>query len=773
MSTENKAKNFSHIHIITKKLFSAISPAIILCPANFIFSFLLSRATFLGETAPFGLAASAALGVSRFSLFGLLGAILGYISLFNKINSLKYIACIILIFTANFVFSDTYLSKKRFFAPLSVVVPIFCIDFVFLADGGFRFFDSVVSLFEVVLSGFGAYFLSLFTQKRKLSSGELSVAALVLCVGIVSAFSGISAFSTLSVGRMLALFLTLFCFFFGGMRVGAPCGVVLGTAVSLTLLNPEYCMILALCGIIFSIFSPLGAHLSLFFSFLSGVCICACLNLPLALAFSLEFVVASTFFLLFGKTLFKHTGTFFRSHTKRSDVHLRILTSERLENAAKAFSSLRNALSELDEQNEPPSLSDVKTFFEKTTCSVCKKCELLNTCWNRDTFSTRDAFMKAEHAITKNGVLCASDFPLYFSSRCINIESFINSVNREIFAMRYRAQSYSHLCESRELLSKQYSDTAAIFSDLSSEISSNTHFDEDAEREILSILSNRGILCDAAVYRDFENHLNIHLCGNDLSYIRDHGKTFLPLFSAACKTKLSDIVYTKSKKLDDIIIRELPRLHANFAAAATSRKTNEKSGDSGSFFSPANGKTVLLLSDGMGSGNLAAKESETCISLLSDLLHAGFSPKDALSTLQSVFRFRTEFNAAFSTLDLFYADMFSGYAEFYKLGASPSYIKRGESVRRITSSSLPAGIALSSSHDPDVTSINLLPGDCIIMTSDGIADGVDDVNFLGFISKADVRNLKAFADEILAHSIATYGKNDDMTVAVILVEEVY
>ncbi len=373
----------------------------------------------------------------------------------------------------------------------------------------------------------------------------------------------------------------------------------------------------------------------------------------------------------------------------------------------------------------------------------------------------------------KNGTLRARDFPVYFSSRCLNTENFVNAVNREIFALRYRHQLDEALRENRELFKKQYSDIAAVISDLSSDILSNARFDETAEAEIRDILTRRGILCDTAVYRDSENHLNIHICGRDLSDIKENTNELIPLFSKVCKTVFSEPKFTPSKELDDIIIREKPRLRTVFGASAKSRSSSSPSGDSGSFFYPSNGKAALLLSDGMGSGKLAAAESAGSVNLLSELLRAGCAPRDALSTLQSALTLRAEFTGSFSTLDLFYGNLFTGYAEIYKLGGAPTYIKRGSKIRRITASNLPAGVRLNGKSEPEVTPISLEPGDYIIMTSDGIADGNDDVKLLEFLSNASSPTPKALADELLAFSLSCYKKNDDMTVAVILIENEY
>ncbi len=762
-----------HIHTLAKSLTSKLPLHLLSYPAVFATSFILSRAVFLGGSAPFGLAVSAALGAGKYSLLGLLGATFGYLSVFEEINSLKYIACLILVFTAHFVFSGTSLVRKKYFVPFSVIIPAFCINFVFLADGGFTLFDTALSFFEILISAISATFLRALIETDKASPARLSGALLALSFAFCASLSAFSFFHLVSPGRVLALLLILLCSSRGNLGIGAASGLLLGCSVSLSLSSSEYGIIFGICGTIFAAFFSLGKFYALAMSFISSACICACLNANLALSFLIEFPISTGLFLLLERPFSKHTRRFFIKSGGHTDIHLRKYITERLNCAANAFKSLGNSVTKLQRPEEKTKLSDVRDFFEKSTREFCKKCSLWSICWDRDFSSTRDAFTKAGNAITKNGSLRARDFPVYFSSRCLNTENFVNAVNREIFALRYRYQLDETLRESRELFKKQYSDISAVFSGLSSDLANNARFDEDAEAEIRDILTSRGILCETAVYRDSENHLNIHICGRDLSEIMKNTAELLPLFSKACEAVFSEPKFSPSKELDDIIIREKPRLRAVFGASAKSRSDASPSGDSGSFFYPSNGKVALLLSDGMGSGRLAAAESAGSINLLSDLLKSGLSPRDALSALQSVLSLRFEFTGSFSTLDLFFADLFTGQTEIYKLGGAPTYIKRGNRIRRITASSLPAGFRLGSMSEPEVTPLTLEAGDFIIMTSDGIADGNDDVKLLEFLSDISCTSPKALADEILAFSLSGYKKNDDMTVAVILIENEY
>ena len=60
-------------------------------------------------------------------------------------------------------------------------------------------------------------------------------------------------------------------------------------------------------------------------------------------------------------------------------------------------------------------------------------------------------------------------------------------------------------------------------------------------------------------------------------------------------------------------------------------------GDTGGSILLDDGRQLLMISDGMGSGEEAAAESSAAISLISRLLEAGFSQETAINMLQFCF----------------------------------------------------------------------------------------------------------------------------------------
>ena len=739
-------------------------------PIKFLGGFIMSRAVIFGRSAPFGLSYCAAGSSVPSAIASLLGASFGYLTLIDEINSLKYIACAILIFTAHFVFSETMFSRHRLFAPLSVLIPFLCVDFVFVLDSGFALHDTVLSAFEISAACVLTHFIK---TDENAPTNPKSFALMFFSLSAVfsAAASGFILPGGISPGRAFAFLFILLTSASGGPSATALISGVFGIALSLASSSPDPCIICVIFGIFASLGIEKGKLYAIATGGISALFVSVCLNPASLFPMISELFISGIFFFPLSGIFSRTARRFFIRETSNRDSHIRAYASERLRIAANAFGTLGTLISETRKRNQPDTGVDIPALFNRASKELCRTCKLCSICWERDYEATRDALNNASDAIRKNGTLRAKDFPMYFSSRCLHIEDFINSINREIFSIRYRRIYNGKLRESHELLTKQYAEVSEIFSAISSDISDSARFDEEEENTIRDILASFGILCETAVYRDSRGHKNIHLCGRDLGSVVENAEKFLPHFSSATNVRLSAPIISHTENLDDIIIREKPPLCARFGAATKKRGDSDISGDSGSFFHPSNGICALLLSDGMGSGKLAACESATSIRLLEDLLKSEIPPERALKTLHTAFSLKTEYSGSFATLDLACIDLFSGICDIFKFGGAPTYIKRKEKLRRIGASSLPAGMSIGANSSPDKTTMTLLPGDFLIMTSDGICDGETESGFPEFLSKTEATSPKMLADAIIAFSLAACGKSDDMTVAVIEISE--
>ena len=133
----------------------------------------------------------------------------------------------------------------------------------------------------------------------------------------------------------------------------------------------------------------------------------------------------------------------------------------------------------------------------------------------------------------------------------------------------------------------------------------------------------------------------------------------------------------------------------------------------------------LILSDGMGSGREAQRESQMTLRLLEQFLQAGIDAEPALRTLNAALNLRGDEQGSFTTIDLLAADLNARQATLYKYGAAPTYVKRHGAVRRLTGTALPAGLQDAGSA-PQAVCFPLEENSFVLMISDGIADSSED-----------------------------------------------
>ena len=199
--------------------------------------------------------------------------------------------------------------------------------------------------------------------------------------------------------------------------------------------------------------------------------------------------------------------------------------------------------------------------------------------------------------------------------------------------------------------------------------------------------------------------------------------------------------------------------------AMRAKEGQRVSGDAWAHFETAEGRLCLLLSDGMGSGESAHREAAMAVRLLERFLKAGIEPAVALKTLSGALALKGEETESFTTVDLLSLSLALGTAQLYKLGAAPSYVKRGKKVRRVNCSCLPAG--LDAGQEAEATHLELKKGSVLVMLTDGVADASDDKWLTQLLAAWSGGDAQMLASAILAESEKRRGCGDDAAVLVL------
>ena len=144
----------------------------------------------------------------------------------------------------------------------------------------------------------------------------------------------------------------------------------------------------------------------------------------------------------------------------------------------------------------------------------------------------------------------------------------------------------------------------------------------------------------------------------------------------------------------------------------------QKPGDVWARYDLGPGKTLVVLADGMGKGDLAAKQSRESIEILKSLLDCGLDYDSCVSFLNSALYLAWRPDG-FIALDCLLIDHETRRAYFHKLGAPPSFIKKKDgNVLVIRGSTPPAGAATTVPYLGSSEPVE--PGDSIFLVSDGV-----------------------------------------------------
>ena len=193
-------------------------------------------------------------------------------------------------------------------------------------------------------------------------------------------------------------------------------------------------------------------------------------------------------------------------------------------------------------------------------------------------------------------------------------------------------------------------------------------------------------------------------------------------------------------------------------------------GDSNRIKYLSDGRLLIVLSDGMGKGRLAAEESSMTAGSIANLIETGFSPETAIKMMNSIISQRKD---RFPTVDLCLLEK-KGVARIYKMGAASTVIKRGGKAYAVHMSALPLGI--SSGIAIEYSGIRLKDGDQLMIMSDGIACADRGDIEMNWIRRAALeiksKDPQTVSDLMISRATQKYGirEKDDMTIISVICE---
>lgn len=329
------------------------------------------------------------------------------------------------------------------------------------------------------------------------------------------------------------------------------------------------------------------------------------------------------------------------------------------------------------------------------------------------------------------------------------------------------------LMENRELFADNLREMAEIMGQVAGKDVHAVWFPEKKKKKIIHLLEEEGLqVQDIYGLETSAEKYCIAIkagCKRNLQCTSEELAGYLSVLMNRPLQPVHGTPFYLPQELTTLYFEEEAKLSVLSGYAKAIKETEKVSGDNYSFFETKNGYYMAILSDGMGSGEKACADSEVVVDMAEKLMDAGFSIEMTVQMINDALLAGAE-NTNMSTLDLCGVDLYGETATFAKIGSACTFIKNGDTVEKITASSLPLGIF----HKQNVELIHrkIHDGDYIIMLSDGIMDCITQEKGEPVIREL-IADLKYERPNEIAGCIMKYVLNvskgrvrDDMTVLV-------
>lgn len=442
----------------------------------------------------------------------------------------------------------------------------------------------------------------------------------------------------------------------------------------------------------------------------------------------------------------------------RNGVHSRLMQlSQVFSEMDKVFRSMIKGKAS---ENEIKSL-----LLTELKSKLCVDCPEKNRCFKIYGDETNSILNTLTNVAFEKGKVTLIDIPTVLTGRCFKINQLVYVINDLIDQYKSYASLVSSIDASKVLISEQLFGVSGVLKELASDVGKNVVFDEGLEKEIVDELIYNDIICsDVIVYH---NNTSVVSCTLEVRKEDSLKTKITSIVSKVCKTKM--IVETDETSphagWQILNLKTAPKYDVVFGTCAVTKSSSTKSGDCYSIIRIEDGKILMALCDGMGSGEKAQKTSATAISLVENFYKAGFQSDIILSSVNKFLSIGS--GDIFSCLDMSIIDLKTGSVDFIKLGATNGYIKHNDTISVVECNALPLGII--SNVTPTIKTTLVSSGDMIVICTDGVTDSfASDSEMTDFINNINSRNPQEVADILMDkalennHNVAL----DDMTILV-------
>ena len=787
----------------------------------YIVSFLLSFVSFgiNKELAPFGIAIIVAI-LSNCIPIGIVSilVIAGNSIAFGGSSTLNLLLTLLLVFVSILIKSPKYsedsnekrkLGTRLFISSLIVQIAQILFKEVMVYDLLFCFIYSIAAyiFYKIFVNSISV--ITNIGEKRAYSIEEVLGASLMVAIGIC-AIGNVSIYGY-SIKNILCILIVLIMGWKNGILVGATAGVTIGSVVGIIGgAEPVIIATYAISGMVAGIFNKLGKIGVIIGFTLGNILLSYATNGNTSYIIAIqEILIASLGLLAVPKNMKIEIEDLYppvkllpdgqgRALEEDSETIYKLNSmSETIFEMAKTYKEAAATI--VDEEELKKQEEDNFTIFERELENEIEGMEeniLFDDIYTPEDNLLEDIFelLLEKEKITRRDLLDVlakhNNYIIGYDKEFINnsveqdIEQMVKIINYSYKVSKLSFIWKKKLDENKKAVSNQLEEVSKAIGALADEIQKE---DEDPfikeKEQIKVLLQEKEIeLQNISIKKETSGRIKVTLytdtCENvekPTCDVKKMGKILSKVFNEnmilqkqECGLRLKNPICSYTYFSED-------KQSLQIGIAKTTKSGSNISGDTLLQTKLEDGKYLIALSDGMGSGKDARKASKTAITMLEKLLSSGFDKDSSLRLINSILNAIGE-EDMYATLDIAVLDLYAGNLEFIKNGACPTYVKSGRNVQVLKSLSLPTGIL--NDIDLVVYDKDLQEGDILVMCSDGILESSEEYTnkelWLKFmLEEIETDDMQKIADIILQEAIDNnYGMpKDDMTVIVTKVKK--
>ena len=446
---------------------------------------------------------------------------------------------------------------------------------------------------------------------------------------------------------------------------------------------------------------------------------------------------------------------------------------EKVERYAAAFQKLADTFYGMPYKKEYLSSGQIERILTDANDRLCSNCYHREICWGSQAETMCQGGEALVRALEKDDEGELEKLRMQWGNVCGKSLQYLEEVREQFRQEKQNLIWMNRMIESRLAVAQQLTEISRIMDHMAEELYDIMPADPRFQEELRKAFRRKHVLIKNVWVMDkIEGRRQIFLSLRARSGQCVSMTEIAQILSRICGSPMTPEQGSRSIVNGDfhtVHFVEDVSYQMLYGVARLTREAEKVSGDNYICRQEEDGRFFLCLSDGMGSGMEAFRESEIVVELLEQFMESGLSQETAARMVNSALILKGR-EGMFSTVDICAVDLYTGICNFLKAGASSTFIKRDHWVESIASESLAAG--LIQQLDFDTASRKLYHGDYLIMMTDGVLDALpaehEEETMKEIIMDVHEKEPKEIGRGILERVLgySDYRARDDMTVVV-------